>query len=325
MGARASRKYAIVFAGGGAKGAYQIGVWKYLRERRLAWWITGVSGASIGAINSLLFAQGDYQAAEAMWMQARQGDIMAPKAKEHKGVKTEAEAFLGGIALGHQLGGVVAMPMVLGGMATALGTPALVGMAAKLSSGLFSQDRLENMIQECIDQDRLTTSIQERIEVYTVLTKLTRPHLPHQAKGMDPAFSQASFITEAEYRPWRGLDYEKIVETVLASAAFPLAYPPTVMETGIYTDGGVLDNAPVTPVIEAGFQNIIVVHLQSLKQKARRAKEAALEAGRKGVTFHHVWPSESIGKTFEISAELTQRRIELGYRDAKEQIFCRQT
>ena len=52
-------KYGIVFCGGGAKGAYQIGAWKRLRELGMDKEIIGVSGASIGAMNSMLFAQGD--------------------------------------------------------------------------------------------------------------------------------------------------------------------------------------------------------------------------------------------------------------------------
>lgn len=68
----------IVFCGGGAKGAYQIGVWRYLRERGLDREINGVSGASIGALNSLLFTQGDLELAEEVWRSIGQEDIMHP-------------------------------------------------------------------------------------------------------------------------------------------------------------------------------------------------------------------------------------------------------
>lgn len=70
-------KYGIVFCGGGAKGAYQIGAWKRLRELGMDKEIIGVSGASIGAMNSMLFAQGDYDAAEEVWRQTKQSDIKA--------------------------------------------------------------------------------------------------------------------------------------------------------------------------------------------------------------------------------------------------------
>lgn len=70
-------KYGIVFCGGGAKGAYQIGVWKRLRELGLDKEIIGVSGASVGAMNSMLFAQEDYDRAKETWMQIRYNDLQA--------------------------------------------------------------------------------------------------------------------------------------------------------------------------------------------------------------------------------------------------------
>ena len=66
----------IVFDGGGAKGAYQIGVWRWLRQQsRIDKSITGVSGASVGALNSLLFANGDLDLAEKIWSNVQQNDL----------------------------------------------------------------------------------------------------------------------------------------------------------------------------------------------------------------------------------------------------------
>ncbi len=55
----------LVFEGGGAKGAYQIGVWKYLNEINIK--IDGVVGTSVGAINSAAFAMGNIDSAVKMW------------------------------------------------------------------------------------------------------------------------------------------------------------------------------------------------------------------------------------------------------------------
>lgn len=43
-------KRALILSGGGARGAFQVGVWKYLRERN--WAPDLISGSSIGAINA---------------------------------------------------------------------------------------------------------------------------------------------------------------------------------------------------------------------------------------------------------------------------------
>lgn len=57
--------YGLVFAGGGARGAYQIGVWKALREMNID--IKIVCGTSVGALNGAFVAQNKYQEALDMW------------------------------------------------------------------------------------------------------------------------------------------------------------------------------------------------------------------------------------------------------------------
>ncbi len=57
----------LVLDGGGGKGAYQIGVWKAMRETGVDKHITVVSGASVGGLNAALFVQGDYEKAERIW------------------------------------------------------------------------------------------------------------------------------------------------------------------------------------------------------------------------------------------------------------------
>lgn len=60
-------EWGLVLTGGGGKGAYQIGVWKALREFGLEQKITAVSGVSVGALNAVLFGLGDLAEAEDIW------------------------------------------------------------------------------------------------------------------------------------------------------------------------------------------------------------------------------------------------------------------
>ena len=46
---------ALVLEGGGAKGAFQLGAWEVLNEKGITSKIKGISGTSVGAINTLLF------------------------------------------------------------------------------------------------------------------------------------------------------------------------------------------------------------------------------------------------------------------------------
>ena len=58
-------KTAIVLSGGGAKGSYQLGVWKALRELHIRYDI--VTGTSIGALNGVLMCEKSYFKAKEIW------------------------------------------------------------------------------------------------------------------------------------------------------------------------------------------------------------------------------------------------------------------
>jgi len=60
--------YGLVLAGGGAKGAYQIGAWRALRELGIEF--NAIAGTSIGAINGALIAQGSFESAMRFWSNA---------------------------------------------------------------------------------------------------------------------------------------------------------------------------------------------------------------------------------------------------------------
>ena len=51
------KEYGLVLAGGGTKGAYEVGVWKAIKELKLN--VTAITGASIGALNAALILQDD--------------------------------------------------------------------------------------------------------------------------------------------------------------------------------------------------------------------------------------------------------------------------
>ena len=58
-------KRAVVLSGGGAKGGYQIGVWKVLRQMSFTPDI--VVGTSVGALNGALMALNNFDAALDIW------------------------------------------------------------------------------------------------------------------------------------------------------------------------------------------------------------------------------------------------------------------
>lgn len=60
-------KIGLVLAGGGGKGAYELGVWKALKELGISEHISVFSGTSIGAFNAVLFAMDDMEKADKLW------------------------------------------------------------------------------------------------------------------------------------------------------------------------------------------------------------------------------------------------------------------
>jgi NTE family protein len=58
-------KRALVLCGGGSLGSYEVGVWKYLRQKGITFDI--VTGTSIGSINGALVATDDFEKAEGLW------------------------------------------------------------------------------------------------------------------------------------------------------------------------------------------------------------------------------------------------------------------
>lgn len=69
-----SKEYGIVLEGGGARGAYQIGAWKALREEGIR--IRGVAGSSVGALNGALICMDDLELAEGLWRNISYSQVM---------------------------------------------------------------------------------------------------------------------------------------------------------------------------------------------------------------------------------------------------------
>ena len=66
--------YGLVLAGGGARGAYEVGAWRAISDLGLE--IGAICGTSIGSINGAAFAQGDADKAERLWRDISAADVV---------------------------------------------------------------------------------------------------------------------------------------------------------------------------------------------------------------------------------------------------------
>lgn len=69
-----SKQYGIVLEGGGARGSYQIGAWRALREAGVQ--IKGIAGASVGSLNGALMCMDDLERAEYIWENISYSKVM---------------------------------------------------------------------------------------------------------------------------------------------------------------------------------------------------------------------------------------------------------
>ena len=92
-----SKTYAIALEGGGAKGAYEIGVWKALEQAGVKY--NAVSGTSVGALNGALMAMRDLPRAIACWRDIHLNKVMDLGALSEEDVKRLMSGELGELNL----------------------------------------------------------------------------------------------------------------------------------------------------------------------------------------------------------------------------------
>lgn len=263
-------KLGIVLDGGGGKGAYQIGVWKYLKESKLYNSISAISGTSVGGLNSCLFALDEYNLAETIWTQKIQDKILS--------IDIDIKEICGKIALQF-------------GIQNFVPGASIISFFTMLSTrGYFSRKGLIEIIDEYIDLNELSKM---EFPIYATCVEL-------------PLF-------ETRYFKLNGYDTETIKKILLATSAIPIIFPKEEIEGKYYYDGGIKDNSPITPLYEEGCTDIIVIHLKA---------DEILNDRREGVNIYEICPQEDLGNffkgTLDFSTEGAYRRIEQGYRDAKE-------
>ena len=309
----------LVLSGGGAKGAYEVGVWSVLHEVGLTKDIVTISGTSIGAVNAALFASWpDPKGAERLWLE-NLGKVFVPNEKilqlasekklaEFRDAKLREYADVAGIpaeklpadsraAIIREAEDEFRRKGILKDIATALKTyeGACVG---KASDGLCDGAALRTVLES---------------------------NLPTNCPGATPRV-YATALTSNEWKPYtfclnEGTPEERILR-LLASTAIPVVFPPVKIDGKPFVDGGWEakggNNVPINPILanHPEVKTIVVVYLDDAPQRDRVHKAAE----QKGVKVIEVIPSEDMGgflKMFDTSPDTAKRLIELGRKDAR--------
>jgi len=205
----------LVLQGGGALGAYQVGVYEALSEAKIEpdW----VIGTSIGAINGALIAGNDVS------QRAKRLDEFWRRV-EHGG------AF-GGLSGGTALGAAFANLKTLTTGVSSFFRPnptAFFGPHAPLSpetAAYYSTEPLALTLAELIDLKTLNSG---------------RPRLT----------VGAAKVATGEMHYFDSRDMRLTLKHILASGALPPAFPAVRIDGDLYWDGGILSNTPVEAVFD---------------------------------------------------------------------------
>lgn len=206
-------KIGLVLGGGGCIGAYQVGVWKALRELKIDKYIQGVSGTSIGALNAALFALNNYDLAENIWMEITREKVLPTD---------NVDLFAKGIKL------------FLGNKNINFIKRHLPGL---LEQGNVSRQGLMDILNN-LDLNKALSSI---MPVYATCTEL--PDI------------------KTKYFKLNDYDVETAKRILCASSAIPPVFGSEEIENRKYVDGGLVDNLPIKPLYDEGFDMIFVINL----------------------------------------------------------------
>lgn len=240
---------ALVFSGGGARGAYEAGVLRYLfgefAERYGLPSFDFVSGTSVGAINGTYLASVAHE----------------PVAGVARLVRLWGELELDRV-VGFGIGQAARLPRVLFG--------------GKQGAGILDVTPLIGLVQRNMRWTDLRRNLRRgRISALTVSAT-------HVATGRPWVF-----IDRAPNAPLPSRLPPPIVvrsdrigpEHVLASAAIPVLFPPVPVHGELFVDGGLRLNTPMSPAIHLGARRVLVVALTSATQTPKPAFEPGVFPG----------------------------------------------
>ena len=267
----------LVLQGGGALGAYQVGVYEALDEAGIApeW----VIGTSIGAINAALIAgskPGERVEKLCDFWSRVQNDHLIPQglpswiasaARNYRAITAGVPSFF------------TPNPMAFLSPHNRLGAEA---------AGYYSVDPLRRTLEELVDLDQLNNG-GTRITV------------------------GASSVRTAEMRYFDSRDMPLRIEHVLASGALPPGFPPVRIDGELYWDGGILSNTPVEVVFDDNPRKnslVFAVHIwnphgpepETIWEAMNRQKDVQYSSR----AVSHIQRQRQIHRMRHIIAELSQ-------------------
>ncbi|MFN8791320.1 MAG: patatin-like phospholipase family protein [Bdellovibrionales bacterium] len=235
-----SDKFGLVLSGGGARGAYQVGVIQALSSLFADWGLAQpfsiYSGVSAGSINASLLASTTDDFGDGS---KRLVDLWSTLESKHV-FHTDAMS-LGKIGL--QWMGELSFGSLTGG------TP---------GKALLDTSPLRSLIEKNLDSARLQRNLEKKSLEALAITCLdyrdsTAVTFVQGQEGL-PSWQKPRKVSErAEIK----------TDHVLASSAIPLLFPPVQVDSRFFGDGCVRNTHPCGPAIYLGAQRLVIIGVRT--------------------------------------------------------------
>ncbi|MDE5771115.1 MAG: patatin-like phospholipase family protein [Ruminococcus sp.] len=285
-----SERIGLVLSGGGAKGAYEIGVYKALSAIGATRFIDVIAGTSVGALNAVLLESRGAEYSENVWHNLKLSDMLNLDVKR-----------------------IAKNPLLVD-----YNSPDYVGIKPDnvfdsivlKSMGLISFMKKENPLTDFlkhglpVNQDKISEIIDKNVDFNNIYRKIY--------VTCSDSYGDIKYFHLNHYRN------ELKKKIILASSALPVIY--TGVAGGIeingeyYSDGGIKNesNTPVPFIYDNGCRSIIAVHL---KYDADITNQYRM----KDADIINIIPSRDLGDfvsgTLNLNPLKVKSDIELGYND----------
>jgi NTE family protein len=253
----------LVLSGGGARGAYEAGVIKYIRNElpprtRTHARFEIICGTSVGAINTCFLAATSHQpdvqgrALGDVWERLRIDGVYQVGVRE----LLNLPRFLLGSRGRGELDDVVG-PGRLGGL---LNTSPLEQLVRRGTRWSFIEENLQQGILHgvCVNATHVASG---------------KTHsFVHTKDGVVPPWSTDPGIVARAVKMGP--------EHALASAAIPWIFPCVDIDGHVYADGGLKLNTPICPAIRLGADRLLVIGLRAKEEPAEGGMLPKVDDGR---------------------------------------------
>ncbi len=232
---------ALILSGGGARGAYQVGVLKALgeicRDLKLKTPFKIFTGVSAGAINASFMAAGadrfyeQTQDLEKLWSGLSMDRVFRTDAMSLSriGLKWMSELSMG----------------------------AITGTTATRS--LLDTSPLRGLIESTLDQERIGQMLREGH-----LHALAITALDYRTSTAVTFVQGDPILTDWHRSRRKSVKSEISAEHIMASSAIPLLFPPVEVEGSYFGDGCVRNLTPLSPAIHLGANKLFTIGVRRI-------------------------------------------------------------